>query len=185
MSSQPQASLYRRAHAQARTQAQEGVEGFQTFGRGAASHRAGKDSMTDEQRQLAAIGDAVLLLCARLISHMVKNETLLSIAESEGIEGLTNERRSKADAVEVEIARRFYADGFAGARRFVWMLFDRYVDIEREVQRILNPDPEDKFLKRVRGALKTTLQASGGAITHGSADKAAKLLAAQLNGSSH
>jgi hypothetical protein len=68
---------------------------------------------------------------------------------------------------------------------WLWSLFERYVDIEREVQRILNPNPEDKFLKRVRGALKTTLQAHDGAITQGSAEKAAKLLAAQLNDQSH
>jgi hypothetical protein len=58
------------------------------------------------------------------------------------------------------------------------MLFDRYVNIEEETRKILNPDPEDKFLKQVRGAPKTTLHAHGGSITHGNVEKAAKQIAA-------
>ena len=65
------------------------------------------------------------------------------------------------------------------------MLFDRYLDIEEETRKILNPDPEDRFLTQVRGALKTTLQAHGGSITHGNAEKAAKQIVAQLNISGH
>jgi dsRNA-specific ribonuclease len=162
--------------------------------------RAGKDSMTEEEKKMEAIGDALLMVCARLYlskhnvayqlftritSRMVCNATLARIAEMEGIPGLTDEQKSKADALELELARLFYREGFAAARVWTWTLFDRYIDIKEEVRKILEPSPDDKLTRQVRGALKMVIGQQGGKVTGSNLDEVTKQLVGQLrNGSS-
>jgi hypothetical protein len=58
------------------------------------------------------------------------------------------------------------------------------MDLSREVNRILNPDPEDKLLRRVRGALKMVISQQG-KITGSTLDIATKQIVSQLtNGNS-
>jgi dsRNA-specific ribonuclease len=152
--------------------------------------------MNEEEKKLEAIGDALLMVCARLyLSHrtrepyelytrltsrMVCNRTLAGIAEAEGIAGLTDGHKSRADALEVETARRFYAEGFAAVRVWLWRLFEKYVDINEEVRKILEPSPEDALFKSVRGALKMAIGQQGGKVTGSSLDEVTKQIVAQL-----
>jgi dsRNA-specific ribonuclease len=151
--------------------------------------------MNEERKKLEAVGDGLLLACARLylrdrhasvpyllhmriISRMVKNSTLNVIAEAEGIRGLKGERLS--DAFEVAVALHYYRHGFESARRWLWTLFEKHFDIPAEVKRILDPTPEDALTKSIRGALKMVLGQHGGVITGGSLDKATKQIVEQL-----
>jgi dsRNA-specific ribonuclease len=151
--------------------------------------------MTENEKKMESIGDALLMVCARLYltkhnvayqlytrltSRMVCNATLARIAEMEDIPGLTGEQKSRADALELELARLFYREGFAAARVWTWALFEKYIDIKEEVRRILEPSPDDKLTRQVRGALKMVIGQQGGKITHETAEKATKQIVAQL-----
>jgi dsRNA-specific ribonuclease len=150
--------------------------------------------MDEERKKLEAIGDGLLLVVARLylrdqpnvpykihmrlISRMVNNQTLCAIADGEGIKGREGEKLS--DAFEVAIAIRYYREGFESVRVWLCGLFDRYLDINEEVRRILEPTPEDKLSKSVRGALKMVLGQQGGKITGSTLDLATKQIVAQF-----
>lgn len=156
--------------------------------------------MDEERKKLEAIGDGLLLAVSRLylreqhgsvpykihtrvISRMVKNTTLTEIAQGEGIRGLKDEKLS--DAFEVAIALKYYREGFDSVRLWLWSLFDKYLDIAEEVRRILEPAPEDKLSKQVRGALKMVIGQQGGKVTGSNLDEVTKQIVAQLrNGQS-
>lgn len=158
------------------------------------------EPMNEERKKLEAIGDGLLLACARLylrdkhekvsyqlhmrlISRIVKNTTLTEIAQGEGIRGLKDEK--PADAFEVAVALRYYREGFESVRLWLWNLFDRYFDITEEVRRILEPTPNDVLTKQVRGALKMVISQQSGKITGSTLDLATKRVVAALkNGQS-
>jgi uncharacterized membrane protein len=112
---------------------------------------------------------------------MICNSTLAQIAEGVGIKGLTDDSKSSANALEIEAARIFYAEGFAGVRAWAFVLFEKHLDITEEVRRILNPTPADKLVRQARGALKNAITARGGKITGNMVEQAAREIAAQLN----
>jgi dsRNA-specific ribonuclease len=156
--------------------------------------------MTEDEKKLESIGDALLMVAARLYltrrgvayslytrltSRMVCNQTLVRIAEAEGIKGLTPESKSRADALEVEIARRFYAEGFAAVRAWTWALFDAHLDIAEEVRRILEPSPDDVLTRQVRGALKMAIGQQGGKVTGSNLDEVTRQLVVHLRNGSH
>jgi dsRNA-specific ribonuclease len=109
--------------------------------------------MDEERKKLEAIGDGLLLAVARLylrdqpsvpykihmrlISRMVNNRTLAEIAEGEGLWGSDGERA--ADAFEIAVALHYFRHGFHSLRLWLSGLFDKYLDIRAEVERILNP----------------------------------------------
>jgi hypothetical protein len=64
----------------------------------------------------------------------------------------------------------------------VWLcgLFDRYLDINEEVRKILEPSPEDALFKSVRGALKMVIGQQGGKVTGSNLDEVTKQIVAQL-----
>jgi hypothetical protein len=151
--------------------------------------------MDEERKKLEACGDGLLLACARLylreqhagveykihmrlISLLVRNSTLAQIAEGEGIKGREGEKVS--DAFEVAIALHYYRNGFQSLRVWLSGLFDRYLDITEEVRRILEPSPEDKLTKQVRGALKMVIGQQGGKVTGSNLDEVTKQIVAQL-----
>jgi dsRNA-specific ribonuclease len=151
--------------------------------------------MNEERKKLEAIGDGLLLACARLylrdqhktvsyalhtrlINRMVRNTTLAEIAEGESIRGLEGEKPS--DALEVAIALRYYREGFDSVREWLWSLFERYVDITEEVRRIVEPQPDDQLSKAVRGALKMVIGQQGGKITGSTLDIATRQVVANL-----
>jgi dsRNA-specific ribonuclease len=155
--------------------------------------------MTEQEKKMEAVGDALLMVCARLYltrrevpyqlytrltSRMVCNATLATIAEGEGIPGLTTEQKSRADALELELARLFYREGFASVRVWTWTLFDRYIDIKEEVRKILEPSPDDKLTRQVRGALKMVIGQQGGKVTGSNLDEVTKQVVGQLKTSS-
>jgi len=109
---------------------------------------------------------------------MVNNRTLAEIAEGEGIRGREGEKLS--DAFEVAIAIRYYREGFESVRVWLCGLFDRYLDINEEVRKILEPSPEDALVKSVRGALKMVIGQHGGKITGSTLDLATKQIVMQL-----
>jgi dsRNA-specific ribonuclease len=151
--------------------------------------------MNEERKKLEAIGDGLLLACARLylreqharvsyalhmrlISRMVNNRTLAEIAEGEGIRGREGEKLS--DVFEVAIALHYYRHGFRSVRLWLFGLFGKYLDIAEEVRRILEPSPEDKLMKQVRGALKMVIGQQGGKVTGSNLDEVTKQIVAQL-----
>ena len=95
-----------------------------------------------------------------------------------GIRGREGEKLS--DAFEVAIAIRYYREGFESVRVWLCGLFDRYLDINEEVRRILEPTPEDKLSKSVRGALKMVIGQQGGKVTGSNLDEVTKQLVKQL-----
>jgi hypothetical protein len=80
----------------------------------------------------------------------------------------------------VAIAIRYYREGFESVRVWLCGLFDRYLDINEEVRRILEPTPEDKLSKSVRGALKMVIGQQGGKVTGSNLDEVTKQLVKQL-----
>jgi hypothetical protein len=60
------------------------------------------------------------------------------------------------------------------------MLFDRYLDIEEEIRKILEPSPEDALSKSVRGALKMVIGQQGGKVTGSNLDEVTKQIVLQL-----
>ncbi|HEX8843089.1 MAG TPA: hypothetical protein VF791_00385 [Pyrinomonadaceae bacterium] len=157
--------------------------------------------MDEERKKLEACGDGLLLACARLylrekhkdvpykvhmrlISRMISNQTLAGIAKSEGIRGIEGEKPS--DSLEVAIALHYYSHGFQSLRRWLWRLFEKHLDIREEVRRILEPSPEDKLTKQVRGALQMVISQQGGKITGSTLDIATRQIVGQLrNGAEH
>jgi dsRNA-specific ribonuclease len=157
----------------------------------------------DEQRKaLEAVGDGLLLAYARLylyerresvpytvhtriICQMVRNSTLEQMAKGEGIKGREGEKLS--DAFEVSTALRYFRYGFEDVRAWLCSLFGKYLNVEAEAERILNPPPEDALTKSVRGALKMVIGQNGGKITGSTLDLATKQIVGQLrsNGNSH
>lgn len=164
------------------------------------THQPGA-AMDEDRKKLEAIGDGLLLACARLylreqhtpvpyslhmrlVARMVRNSTLTEIAEGESIRGREGEKLS--DAFEVSISLRYYREGFDSVRLWLCSLFNKYVDITEEVRRMLEPSPDDHLSKRVRGALKMVISQQGGKITGASLDKATEQIVRQLqNGSDH
>jgi hypothetical protein len=140
--------------------------------------------MNDESKKLEACGDGLLLAIARLYLKerhadlpytlwtrlLVNNRTLARIAEAEGYQSGSN----AADELEREIARRFYREGFAGARAWLWSLFDRHMDVAGEARRISSPEEKDRLARIVRGALHNTLKGNGGRITEQSIESATR-----------
>jgi hypothetical protein len=55
-----------------------------------------------------------------------------------------------------------YRHGFRSLRLWLFSLFDKYMDVAGEVRKILEPTPEDKLTKQVRGALKMVIGQNGG-----------------------
>ncbi|MDQ3818525.1 MAG: hypothetical protein M3362_12730 [Acidobacteriota bacterium] len=127
--------------------------------------------MNEQRKREEAIGDALLLVSARLylnlrkevpyslqtrvISQMVNNDKLIEIAAREGIKGEIGERL--CDAFEVEIAHHYFNHGFRDTKLWLWGIFDKYFDLKEEVRRILQPTPQDKLERQIRGVLKTAL----------------------------
>jgi hypothetical protein len=150
--------------------------------------------MDEERKKLEACGDGLLLAVARLylrdqpnvpykihmrlISRMVNNRTLAEIAEGEGTRGREGEKLS--DAFEVAIAIRYYREGFESVRVWLCGLFDRYLDINEEVRKILEPSSDDALSKSVRGALKMVIGQQGGKVTGSNLDEVTKQIVAQL-----
>lgn len=109
---------------------------------------------------------------------MVRNSTLTEIATGEKIKGREGEKLS--DAFEVAVDLRYYCEGFDSVRVWLWSLFERYVDIEEEVRRMLEPAPDDHLSKSVRRALKMVIGQQGGKITGSTSDIATRQIVAQL-----
>lgn len=151
--------------------------------------------MDEQRKKLEAIGDGLLLACARLylrdhhpsvsyrlyarlVSRMIRNTTLAEIAKGEGIKGHAGEPLQ--DALEVAFALRYYRDGFESLRVWLFGLFDKYVSIPDEVRKILEPPPEDRLFKSVRGALKTVIGQQGGKVTGSNLDEVSKQVVRQV-----
>ena len=150
--------------------------------------------MNEEQKKLEAVGDGLLLAVARLyltqrysdlpytlytplVALLVRNRTLDRISQGEGIHaGGTG----AADAFEREIARRFYREGFAGVRAWLWSLFDKHVDVREEARRLTEPQATDALFRVVSGALRNVIKGSKGKITEQNADGAAKQIVTRL-----
>lgn len=152
---------------------------------------------------LEAIGDALLMVAARLyLSHrtrtpyelytrltsrMICNSTLAQIAEAEGIG--TGEGKARANALEIEAACVFYAEGFAGVRAWAFNLFERYFDITGEVRRILNPPPAETLFNAIRSALRMVISLHNGKVTGRNLDNLTKQIVGQFRangtGASH
>ncbi|MGB9182359.1 MAG: hypothetical protein WCB68_24225 [Pyrinomonadaceae bacterium] len=152
--------------------------------------------MSEQDKKLEACGDALLLACARLylterhsdvpyqlytriIALKASNKTLTRIAEGEGFKGTGEGQHKDADALEVITARFYHRAGFETVREWLWTMFDKYLDVEEEVRKILNPTPDDKFLKQMRGAIKTVVSQRG-PITVNNAEQRAAQIVAQL-----
>jgi hypothetical protein len=114
----------------------------------------------------------------RLISRLVRNLTLTEIAKGEGIKGREGEKA--ADALEIAIALHYYRAGFDSVRTWLWRLFDKYIDIEEEVRRIMESAPDDKLTVQIRGALKMVIGQQGGKVTGSNLDEVTKQIVAQL-----
>jgi len=129
--------------------------------------------MTEYRRRLAAVGDGLLLAAARLylynrrqlypyniqaklIGRMVSNERLIEIAAREGLVAQDGEKLS--DAFEVEVAERFFNHGFRSTRLWLEQIYDKHFDLRDEVRCTLEPAPQDKLEKQVRGVLKDQLR---------------------------
>lgn len=113
-----------------------------------------------------------------LISLMVRNLTLAQIAEGESIKGREGEKLS--DAFEVCVAIHYYREGFRNIRLWLFALFTKYLDVQAEAERILNPPPDDALTKQVRGALKMVIGQQGGKITDSTLDFATRQIVLQL-----
>jgi hypothetical protein len=148
--------------------------------------------MNDEPKKLEAIGDALVLAVARLYLHtrhsdvdykhyqrllprFVSNRALEALADHEGITG-----EQPADAFEREIARRFYREGFASVRAWLWSLFDAHVDVKEELRRLTDPTSADAIYRVVLGGLRNVLKGGTGKITEGNAHAAAQQIASRL-----
>jgi dsRNA-specific ribonuclease len=159
--------------------------------------------MSEQEKKLEACGDGLLLACARLylkdrhshlpyqiytrlVATIIRNTTLETIAEGEGIRGKGEGKHTGADALEMLIARFYYRAGFESVKEWLFSLFDKYLDIEEEARKILAPTPEDKFVKQVRGAVKMVVSQRG-PITANNVEKMSALVAAHLqqNGNGH
>jgi hypothetical protein len=129
--------------------------------------------MNEYRRRLAAVGDGILLACARLylynhrsmipykinarlIGQMVCNDKLLEIAIREGLTAIEGEKLS--DSFEVEVAEHFFAYGFRSTRLWLEQVYQKHFDLQDEIRRILEPTPQDKVEAQIRGALKTATQ---------------------------
>lgn len=150
--------------------------------------------MSAGEKKLEAVGDGLLLACARLYlrdrcrgipyelytrltSRMVNNRTLTLMAKAEGIHPGPH---GAADAFEREIARMYYSRGFRDTKRWLWSLFDRHMDIEEEARRILDPSEKDRLLKVVRGALKNAMRTEGQQIPDKTLETATKQIVSHL-----
>lgn len=104
--------------------------------------------MTEHDRKMEAVGDGLLLASARLYifrqkveynlytkltQKLVCNETLAIIAHGEDLAPADAQRNSYAVALEIEIARRYYAEGFRNTRHWLFGLFDKHVDMRKEL----------------------------------------------------
>lgn len=104
--------------------------------------------MTEHDRKMEAVGDGLLLACARLYifrwkveynlyagltQKLVGNETIAIIAHREDLAPIENATKPYARAFEVEIARRYYSQGFRNTRHWLFGLFDKYVDMRKEI----------------------------------------------------
>jgi hypothetical protein len=100
--------------------------------------------MTEHDKKMEAVGDGLLLACARLyifrqkVSYnvyqeltqkLVGNETIAIFAHAEGLKPVENANKPYARALEIEIARRYYEEGFRNVRHWVFGLFDKYVKL--------------------------------------------------------
>jgi dsRNA-specific ribonuclease len=157
--------------------------------------------MDEERKKLEAVGDGLLLACARLylrdrhkdvpykihlrlISVLVKNTTLAEIAQGERIRGHEGEKLS--DAFEIAVAIHYYRHGFESARAWLFGLFEKYINMAAEVERIINPPtPEDGLYKSVRGALKMVIGQQGGKVTGSNLDEVTKQIVRQLGSNGH
>jgi hypothetical protein len=88
--------------------------------------------MTEHDRKMEAVGDGLLLACARLYifrqrgveynlyadltQKLVCNETIAIIGHGEKLSPVENATKPYARAFEIEIARRYYAEGFRNTR---------------------------------------------------------------------
>jgi len=157
--------------------------------------------MNEEGKKLEAVGDGLLLACARLylkeqhssisyslytkiITRMVSNKNLAVIARGEGLAPTAERQDSEADALEILIARRFYQDGFGGMRAWLWSLFDKYMEVEEEARKLLDPTLNDALVRSVQGALRNAMRNNSGKVTEQNIEKAAKQIVAQLQQSS-
>lgn len=147
----------------------------------------------EERKKLEATGDGLLLAIARLYLRdrhpsvpyslyqpltvrLVRNNFLAETAQAEGIRGMEGEKPEVA--MEIAIALHYYQHGFRSLRRWLSLLFDRYAHIEEEAGRMLDPTPDDRLMRQIRGALKMAMHNQGGKITD--IDKATKQVIAQL-----
>jgi hypothetical protein len=105
--------------------------------------------MTEHDRKMEAVGDGLLLACARLYifrqkveynlyagltQRLVSNETIAIFAHREGLAPVENATKPYARALEIEIARRYYEEGFRNTRHWLFGLFDKHVNIRREIE---------------------------------------------------
>jgi hypothetical protein len=128
--------------------------------------------MIEHRKRMAAVGDGILLACARLylynhrhlvpypintriIGRMVSNDRLMEIAAREGLPATDGEKLS--DTFEVEIASHYFNHGFRDTKFWLWRIYDKHFDLKDEVRRITEPAPVDKIERQIRGALKTLL----------------------------
>jgi hypothetical protein len=73
-------------------------------------------------------------------------------------------------------------------RAWAFGLFEKYVNIPAEVERMLAPpSPDDHLYKSIRGALKTVIGQQGGKVTGSNLDEVTKHIVGQLrsNGNCH
>jgi hypothetical protein len=129
--------------------------------------------MKEHRKRMAAVGDGILLACARLflyehrrdvpykihtklIALMVCNNKLIEIAALEGMKADEDEKLS--DAFEVEVAGYYFGHGFRDTKYWLWGIFKKHFNLTEEVRRILEPAPVDKLEKQIRGALKGLLR---------------------------
>jgi hypothetical protein len=129
--------------------------------------------MNDHRRRQAAVGDGILLACARLylfnrrqlypytahtklIARMVCNAKLIEIAAREGL--IAHDGEKLSDTFEVEVAERFFAYGFKSVREWIEQIYNKHFDLEEEIRRIIAPMPLDKVERQVRSALKSSLR---------------------------
>lgn len=61
------------------------------------------------------------------------NETIAILAHQENLAPIENAKQPYAKAFEVEIARRYYSEGFRETRHWLFGLFDKYVDLKKEI----------------------------------------------------
>jgi dsRNA-specific ribonuclease len=150
--------------------------------------------MNEEDKKLEACGDGLLLACARLylrdrhrgipyalytrlITQMVCNRTLARISQAEGVH---RGQDGAADALEREIARRYYREGFRDMKHWLWALFDRHLDVAEAARQMLDPDERERLQKIVRGAIRATMKQERQSVTERSIERAARQIVSHL-----